>query len=103
MVDTIKITNRLTNTERETVLVYDNIEKVWTMDSTVTKHFNKALKQGWTPITQMVYEDGTVCGMVLKAPAKAITIRDPNKKRVMNELQMGNLRRRDEEDEDNED
>ena len=101
MIETIKIFNRLTNTEKETVLVYDNVEKVWTMDSTVTKHFNKALKQGWTPITQMVYEDGTVCGMVLKAPAKAITIRDPNKKRVMSELQMKNLHgHSDDEDED---
>ena len=101
MVKTIKMSNRLINSEKETVLVYDSVEKAWTMDSTVAKHFNKALKQGWTPITQFVYDDGTVCGMVLKAPAKAITIRDPNKKRVMSERQMNNLHgNSDDEDED---
>lgn len=100
MIETIVTPNRLTNEERETVIVYDNIEKVWTMDSTVVKHFNKALKQGWTPITQLVYEDGTVCGMVLKASTNAITIRNPNKKRVMSDEQMKNLHRRDEDDED---
>jgi hypothetical protein len=91
MIKTTKINNKLSNEERETILVYDNIDKAWIMDSTIAKHFNKALKQGWTPISQSVYEDDTICGMVLTAPAKAITIRNPNKKRVMSELQMGNL------------
>ena len=88
--DTIKVISRLSSEERETVLVYDNTDKVWRMDSTVTKHFNKALKQKWTPITQYVYEDGTVCGMVLAAPAMAITIRSVEKKQ-MSEKQLGNL------------
>ena len=89
--ETIKVSARLSAEERETVLVYDAAEKVWVMDTSVPKHFRKALKQGWTPITQYVYEDGTVCAMALTAPEKAITIRNPNKTRVMSELQMGNL------------
>lgn len=93
----IKITSKLSNEERETVIVYDNISKTWTMDSMVPKHFNKALKQKWTPITQYVYEDGTVCGMVLTAPARAITIRNTDKKQ-MSEKQMGNLFGDDDED-----
>ena len=101
---TIKVTGRLTTEEKETILHYDYVDKVWTMDSSVTKHFNKAIKQGWTPVTQYVYEDGTVCGMILTAPAHAVTIRNPNKKRVMNEAQMRNLQKHDndeeEEDED---
>ena len=88
--DTIKVTTRLSSEERETVLVYDNIDKVWRMDSTVPKHFNKALKQGWTPDIQYVYEDGTVCGMALTAPARAITIRNTTKKQ-MSDKQLGNL------------
>lgn len=89
--ETIKVTARLAAEERETVLVYDAGSRVWFMDTSVPKHFRKALKQGWTPVSQYVYDDGTVCAMVLTAPEKAITIRDPNKKRVMSEKQMGNL------------
>ena len=94
----IKVYSRLSTEERETVLVYDNIDKVWRMDSTVPKHFNKALKQGWSPTTQYVYEDGTVCGMALTAPARAITIRSTTKKQ-MSEKQLGNLSNDDEDEE----
>lgn len=80
--ETIKMSGRLSNEERETVLVFDNIDKVWTMDSSVPKHFRKALKQGWTPIKEFVYDDGTVCGMMLTAPERAITIRSVEKKQV---------------------
>lgn len=98
----IKVNTKLTNEEKETILTYDNINKVWRMDSTVAKHFNKALRQEWMPITKYVYEDDVVCGMVLEAPAKAITIRNPNKKRVMSDKQMTNLYKCDDE-EDNAD
>ena len=97
---TIKVNTRFSNEERETILVYDNIDKVWTMTSTVAKHFNKALRQGWTPVIQYMYEDGTVCGMELSAPENAITIRNPNKKRVMSEKQMGNLHGHSEDEDD---
>ena len=46
---TIKVYSRLANEEKETILRYDSIDKIWIMDSTVTKHFNKAIRQGWTP------------------------------------------------------
>lgn len=98
----IKVNTKLTNEEKETILIYDNTNKVWRMDSTITKHFNKALRQEWTPITKYVYEDGTVCGMVLEASTKAITIRNPNKKRVMSDKQMTNLHRCDDEEGDDE-
>ena len=88
--ETIKIYNKLTIEERETILTYDSINKEWTMASMVPKHFRKALKQDWKPTTQYVYEDGTVCGMVLTAPERAVTIRNTTKKQ-MSEKQMGNL------------
>lgn len=88
--ETIKVTGRLTIEERETVLGYDSVDKVWTMDSTVPKHFRKALKQGWIPIRQYVYDDGTVCGMALTASERAITIRSTIKKQ-MSEKQLTNL------------
>lgn len=97
--ETIKVNTRLSTEERETVLVYDNVDKVWLMDSTIHKHCNKAKKQGWTQTTEYVYEDGTVCGGAFTAPARAITIRSAEKKQ-MSEKQMNNLRGDDEDDED---
>lgn len=96
--ETIKVNTRLSTEERETVLVYDNVDKVWLMDTTIPKHCNKAKKQGWSQTTEYVYDDGTVCGGAFTAPARAITIRNAEKKQ-MSEAQMGNLLGDDEEDE----
>lgn len=101
--ETIKVTTRLSTEERETVVVYDNIDKKWHVDTTLAKHVNKFKKQGWTQIVEYVYEDGTVCGGAFVAPEKGIAIRNPNKKRVMSELQMKNLHKHDDKDEDDED
>ena len=98
----IKLTTRRSTEERETVLVYDNVEKKWIMDSTVPKHFNKAKKQGWVQTAELVYEDGAVCGGVFEAPGKGITIRNPNKKRVMSDKQMQNLHQHDDDEDDEE-
>lgn len=98
--ETINVTSRLSVEERETVIVYDNIDKKWRVDTTLPKHMNRFKKQGWTQTAEYVYEDGSVCGGVFEASDKGITIRNPNKKRVMSELQMGNLHRHDGEDED---
>ena len=95
--ETIRISNRLSTDEREVLLSYDPDAKMWTMDSTVPKYFRKALKQGWTPIRQYVYDDGTVCGMVLTAPEKSVTIRNTVKKQ-MSEAQMMNLPDEDEDE-----
>jgi hypothetical protein len=88
--ETIKVYEKISAEERETILNYDNITKEWTMDSSVPKHFKKALKQGWIPTKQYVYEDGTVCAMVLTAPERSITIRNTEKKQ-MSEKQLNNL------------
>lgn len=100
--ETIRINSRISIDEKETVLVYSAADKMWYMDTVVSKHMNKAKKQDWTQTAEYVYEDGSVCGGVFEAPDKAITIRNPNKKRVMTEEQMKNLHRHDE-DEDDED
>ena len=97
--ETIKVTTRLSAEERETVLVYDNVDKVWYMDSTVPKHFNKAKKQGWKQTVEFVYEDGAVCGGAFTAPARAITIRSTEKKQ-MSEKQLENLSGNDDDDDE---
>ena len=87
---TIRVSSRLSAEERETILVYDGIDKIWKMDTTITKHANKAKKQSWTQIAEYVYDDGTVCGGAFEAPARAITIRNAEKKQ-MSDKQLGNL------------
>jgi hypothetical protein len=88
--ETIKVVGKLLTEEREVHLSYDPETKMWIMDTTIPKFFRKAIKQGWTPLKQYVYEDGAVCGMVLTAPEKSVTIRNTAKKQ-MSEAQMGNL------------
>lgn len=90
IMEVVKVNAKLTNEERETILNYDSITKEWIMDSTVPKHFRKAIKQSWVPIRQYIYDDDTVCGMVLRAPERAVTIRNVEKKK-MSEKQMKNL------------
>jgi hypothetical protein len=93
------MSGRLTQEEKETQLNYDNVEKTWCMYSMVQKHYNKALKGGWEPVRQYVYEDGTVAGYELVAPGRCITIRSVEKKK-MSEQQMGNLAGGDDEDDE---
>ena len=45
----IKLKSRLSTDEKETCLNYDYIDKKWVMYSFISTHYNKALKQGWTP------------------------------------------------------
>ena len=90
MMEIIKIYSKPTLEERETLLSYNPIDNVWLADSNIPKHFRKLVKQGWTPIRQYVYEDGTICGMVLTGPERAITFRSTSKKQ-MSEKQLRNL------------
>ena len=74
--------SRLSSEERETHFYIDGKKVI--CDSTEPKYFNKCLRQGWTPVSKTIYPDGTVCGMILEAPAKALSIR--NAKIVKREL-----------------
>lgn len=85
-----KLTVKLTSEEKETLLHYDYLNKKWIMDSTISTHYNKALKQGWTPLERYDYDDGSVAGYKLEAPGRAVTIRSVEKKQV-SEKQMNNL------------
>ena len=92
--ETIKVSTRLSNEEREVHLYFDPIDRVWVMDSFMPKYFRKAIKQGWTPIREYVYDDGMVCGMSLTAPERSISIRNTEKKQV-SEKQLAALNRND--------
>ena len=96
--EVIKIRTRLTLEEKETILNYNCADKIWEMYSIVPTHYNKALRQGWTPKVKYEYEDGSVAGYILTAPARAITIRNVNPKQ-MSEKQLQNLLQDDEDEE----
>lgn len=87
---TIIRTTKLIPEERETHLNFDNIDKMWCMESSIPRHISKALKAGWTPVEKHVYEDGTVCSMTLVASERGITIKTP-KKREMSEEHKAKL------------
>ena len=99
----VKITGRLVAEEKEAILNYSYVDKKWYMTSFVPKIFKRALKQEWTVVVKYEYEDGTAAGYEFEAPPNAVTIRNPNKKRVMSDEQMKNLHRHDDEDEDEDD
>ena len=91
MMQIVKMTGtRLSNEEREVHLYFDPIDRVWILDAFIPKYFRKAVKQGWTPIREYVYEDGTVGGMTLTAPERAVTIRNVDKKKLSGK-QLDNL------------
>jgi hypothetical protein len=83
-------TSKTTTEEKESLLRYDYMTKKWVMYSVISTHYNKALQQGWTPLIQHVYEDGTVFGYTLEAPGRAVTIRSVEKKQV-SKKQINNL------------
>ena len=97
-IQVIKIYTHFTLEEKETVLNYNCADKIWEMYSIVSKHYNTALKQGWMPKVRYEYEDGSVAGYILTAPARAITIRNVNPKQ-MSEKQLKNLSQDDDEEE----
>lgn len=80
--EVIRVPSKLTAEEREVHLSYSDVEKKWIMDTTILKFYNKALKQGWTPIIKYVYEDGAICGGVFEAPERSITVRNVEKKQL---------------------
>ena len=91
--ETIKISGmRLSSEEREVHIYFDPIEKMWMMDAFVPKYFRKAIKHGWTPVREYVYDDGTVCGMSLVGPERAISVRSVNKKQI-SEKQRNNFKK----------
>jgi hypothetical protein len=86
----VKLNTKLSNEERETLLLYNYNTKKWTIDTTVAKHYNKAKKQNWVQLCEYVCDDGTVYGGVFEAPDQAVTLRNTTKKQL-SDKQMENL------------
>ena len=81
---------KVTPEEREVLInIYpDEDGKLWAeIDTTIQKYANKCIKQGWEQISETRHTDGSWQGATFRAPASAISIRNPNAKRTMSEEQ----------------
>lgn len=86
----VVVKSKLSNSERETLVRFDYVDKKWYADTTIPKHYNRLLRQGWKLTEKRVYEDGVLVGGMFEAPERAITIRNAEKKK-MSTKQMNNL------------
>ena len=80
----------LTPEEREVLINFsaDEIGKLWAeVDTTIQKYANKCIKQGWEQTSETRHTDGSWQGATFRAPATAISIRNPNAKRTMSDEQ----------------
>ena len=82
---TTTLKEKISPEERETHLWFDPIDQLWHMYSNISRHFNKALRAGWTPTCKFVYENGTVAAMRLSASERGITIKTPKKRELSDE------------------
>ena len=76
---------KVTPDEREVLInIYpDEDGKLWAeIDTTIQKYANKCIKQGWEQISETRHIDGSWQGATFRAPASAISIRNPNAKRT---------------------
>lgn len=81
----IKTNIKLTTEEKETHVSFDMADGMWHMDSSIPRHFNKAVNAGWEPIAQYIDKDGIVYRMRLRAAERGITIKTPEKRKVSQE------------------
>lgn len=79
---------RLTKEERETIIIYSELDNCWYADTTVQKHIRKFENQGWECTKKQYYPNGDLMAAEFKGNSKSISIRDINSdkpKRIMSE------------------
>ena len=78
---------KLSKDERETALIYNEADGFWEIYTAVPKHIRRFDKLKYECVKTEFYENGEVFAKFYKVPAKAISFRDPNKKRELTEEQ----------------
>ena len=68
--------DRLTKEERETTIVFSEIDNCWVADTSVQKHKTRFIKQGWELTSETTLPDGTWVASTFSAPPHAISIRN---------------------------
>lgn len=75
MTEKIVVGSKIENYKQETLVRFSQIDKTWCVDTTIPKHYNKFLRQGWKLVREFVYDNGEIVGGSFEAPEKAITVR----------------------------
>ena len=70
---------RLARDERETAIVYNEVDGFWTIYTAVKMHMNRFDKLGYEVTDVDRYPDGEIAGKFYKVPRHAISFRSPEK------------------------
>lgn len=73
------IASKIPSREQETLVCFNQVDKKWCVDTTIPKHYNRFLRQGWKPVKEYVYDNGEIVGGAFEAPEQAITVRSVTK------------------------
>lgn len=79
------MSDKLTREERETLILYNEVDDEFIIDSSVQKHIRKFDKLGYECTDTQLYDDGTVCSKSYKVPVRSISFRSPEKRKVTEE------------------
>lgn len=79
------MSDKLTREERETIILYNEVDDEFIIDSSVQKHIRKFDKLGYECTDTRNYDDGTVEAKSYRVPVWAISFRSPVKRTVTEE------------------
>lgn len=79
MTEKIVVGNKVENYKQATLVSFSQIDKTWCVDTTIPKHYNRFLRQGWKLVREYVYDNGEIVGGSFEAPERAITVRSVTK------------------------
>ena len=79
------MSDKLTRAERETIVIYNELDDAYIIDSSVQKHIRRFDKLGYECTDTQLYDDGTVCSKSYKVPVRSISFRNPEKRKVTEE------------------
>lgn len=79
MTEKIVVGNKVENYKQATLVSFSQIDKTWCVDTTIPKHYNRFLRQGWKLVREYVYDSGEIVGGFFEAPERAITVRSVTK------------------------
>lgn len=88
------VSEKLSKSEREIVLIFNEEEGVWYADTSIPKYWRRLEAKNWECIKTQYYKDGTICSKSFRGSKKGVTITDPFRKREMSEEQREAARRR---------
>lgn len=84
---------KLTKSERETIIIFNEADGFFDIETSVQSHIRKFDRLGYKCTSTQLYSDGTVQAKCYNVPKWAITFRKPAK-RVMSDEQRAAARER---------